>query len=121
MTTQPDPGSAGRSKAVQRGVEVCGVVDDLARRGAHTRGGHDFLGERLRTLDACGVLRRAETCNPCRPYRVGHTQHQRHLRPDDHQVGTDSLGELGDGVAAGDVDLVLVGDDRGAGIAGRDG
>ena len=33
----PPPGRRRRSEAVQRGVEVCGVVDDLAGRGAHAR------------------------------------------------------------------------------------
>ena len=44
-------------------------------------GGHDFLGERLGTLDARGVLRRAEAGDPRGPYRVGHAEHQRHLGP----------------------------------------
>ena len=58
---------------------------------------------------------------PALAHRVGHPEHQRHLGPDDHQVGADPLGQLDDGVAGGDVDVVLVGDDRGAGIARRDG
>ena len=113
--------AARRAEAVERGVEVGGVVDDLAGRGAHARGGHHVLGERLRALDAGGVLRRPEAGDPRAPHGVGDAEHQRHLGPDDHQVGADALGELGDGVAGGDVDVVLVGDDRGAGVAGRDG
>ena len=120
LTTHAGSPRAG-SEPVQRGVEVCGVVDDLAGCGAHARGRHDVLGEGFRTLDAGGFLRRAEACDARGPHRVGHAEHQRHFRPDHHQVGTDPLGELRDGVTRGDVDVVLVGDDRGAGVARRDG
>ena len=75
------------------------VVDDLTGRGPHTGGGHHVLGERLRSLDARGILRRPEARDAGGTYRVGDTEDQRHLRPDDHQVGADALGELRDGVA----------------------
>ena len=67
-------------------------------------------------LDTCGFLRRSEAGDSSAPHGVGHPENERHLGPDDHQIGADPLGQLGDGVTGGDVDVVLVGDDRGAGI-----
>ena len=113
--------ACGRPEPVERRVEVRRVVDDLTGRGPHTGGGHHVLGERLRSFDARGVLRRPEAGDACGAHRVGDTEHQRHLGPDDHQVGADALGQLRDGVAGGDVDVVLVGDDRGPGVARGDG
>jgi hypothetical protein len=99
---------------------VRGVIDDLAGRGPHAGGGHHVLGERLRSFDARGVLRRPEAGDACGANRVGDTEDERHLWPDDHQVGADESGQLRDGVAGGDVDVVLVGDDRGPGVARGD-
>ncbi len=109
-----------RSEPVQRGVEMRRVVDDLTGRGADARGGHHVLGERLRALDPCGVPGGSEARDPGRADGVGDAEHQRHLRPDHHQVGPETSGELDDGLPGGDVDVVLVGDDRGAGVAWRD-
>jgi len=110
-----------RPEPVERRVEVRGVVDDLAGRGPHTGGGHHILGERLRSFDPRGDLRRPETGDARGAHRVGDTENQWHLRPDHHQVGADARAQLRDGLAGGDVDVVLVGDDRGPGVARRDG
>ena len=112
--------AAGGPEPVQRRVEVRGVVDDLTLRGAHARRGHDVFGERLRSLDAGGLLRRPEARDPGGPHGVGHPEHQGHLGTDHHQVRAKLLGQRGDGVAGGDVDVVLLGDRRGARVTGRD-
>ena len=83
---------AGGPEPVQRRVEMRRVVDDLAGRGPHAGGGHHVLGERLRSLDARGVLRRPEAGDAGGAHRVGDTEHQRHLGADDHQVGADACG-----------------------------
>ena len=75
---------------VERPVEVCRVVDDLAGRCSHPGRGHHIFGERLRTFDARGVLRRPEAGDACGAHCVGDTEDKRHLGPDDHQVGADS-------------------------------
>ena len=96
-----------------------GIVNDLAGRGAHPGGGHHILGEGLGALDAGSVPARPETGDPGGPDRVGHPEHQRHLRPDDDQVGFQAAGQRHHGGAVGDVDVVLFGDGRCSGIAGR--
>ena len=116
----PGPVARRRAESVEGGVEMSGVVDDLTGRGAHARGGHHVLGERLRALDAGGLPGRAEAGDPGCADGVGDAEDQRHLGPDHDQVGAEPLGQFDDGLAGGDVDVVLVGDGRGAGVAGGD-
>ena len=92
------------AEPVQRGVQMCRVVDDLAAGGANPDGRHHVFGERLRALDPGGGRRRPEACDACRTHRVRDAEHQRHFGPDDHQVGARVDGELGDGLTGGDVD-----------------
>ena len=113
---EPAPGA----EAVEGGVEVGGVVDDLAGRRPHAGSRHDVFGERLRPLDAGGLFGRAEAGDSGRAYCVGNPEHQRHLGSDDDQIGADPGGQRGDVLAGRHVDLVLVGHGRGPGIAGRD-
>jgi hypothetical protein len=113
--------TALRPESVQRRVEAGGVVDDLALGGPNACRRHHVFGERLRPFDAGGLLGRAEAHNTCGSDRIGHTDDQRHLGTDDHQIGADLLRKRRHVVAGGDVDVVLVCDGRGAGIARRDG
>jgi hypothetical protein len=98
---------------------VGGVVDDLTGGGSHAGRGHDVLGERLRALDAGGLLGRAETGDPGRAHGVGHAEYQGDLGPDDDEVGAESFGQVGDRFPRGHVHLVLGGQRSGPGIAGR--
>ena len=109
------------SEAVECGVEVGRAVDGFAGGGSHPGGRHHILGEGLRTLDARGVSRRPETRDAGRPHRVGHPVHQRYLRTDHHQIGPQAPRQGGHPLRGGGVDVHLVGDRRGAGVAGRDG
>ena len=109
-----------RTEAAQGGVEVGGAVHDLAASGAHAGGGHHVLGERLGPFDPGGIGGRPETGDPGGANRVGHTEHQRHLRPDDHQVGLHVTGQGGNRLTGGDVDISLLGHRRGPGVAGSD-
>ncbi len=107
------------TEAVQRCIETRGIVDDLAARRGHACGRHHVFGERLGALDPRGGRRRAETRDPGGAHRVRDAEHQRHLGPDDHQVGGGVGGQLGDGLARGDIDGMGLRDRRGAGIARR--
>ena len=113
--------AAAGPEPIQRGVEAGGVVDDLARGGADACRGHHVLGERLRSLDPGGLLRRPEAGDTGGSDGVGDADHQGHLGTDHDEIRADLLRQRRDVVAGGDVDLVLVGDRRGARIAGRDG
>ena len=108
------------AEAVQSGVEIGRIVHDLADRRPHTGGGHDVLGEGLRTLDARGVLGGTEARYARGPEGVGDAEHQRHLRTDDDEVGADAFRQGRDGLAGRRVDFVLIGDGGGACVARRD-
>ena len=112
--------AASGSEPIQRSVEAGGVVDDLAPGGRDACRGHHILGERLRPLDAGRIPRRPEAGDPGSSDGVGHANHQGHLGADHNEIRPDLLGQRHDLVAGGDVDLVLVGDRRGTGVAGRD-
>ena len=49
---------------------------------------------------------------------IGDTEDQRHLRPDDDEIGLDLPGQRHDRLAGGDVDGVVGGDGRGARVTG---
>lgn len=68
-----------------------------------------------------GVLARSEAHDAGRPQRVGDSEDQRHLGADDHQVGAHRAGQGHDVGRRGDVDVVLLGQPGGAGVAGGDG
>ena len=106
------------AEPIQRRVQMRWVVDDLAAGGPNADCRHHVFGERLRALDSGGGRRRAEARDPRGAHGVRDTEHQRHLGSDDHQVGGRVGGELRDGFAGGDVGGVLLGDRRGAGVAG---
>ena len=110
----------GRAEPVQGGVEMRWAVNNFTGSGTYPSRRHDLLGERLGTLDAGRVLTGPETDNPGRPHGVGHPKHQRHLGADDDQVGGHFAGQGDDLVAGGDVDVVLLGQSSGAGIAWSD-
>ena len=109
----------GAREPGQRGVEVGRVVDDHSARRAHTRRGHDVLGERLGALDARGRRARAEAGDARRPHGVGDPGHQRDLGPDHDEVRRPAFGQRGDGGGVDDVDAVLLGDRRRARVARR--
>ena len=112
--------AGGRPEPVHGSVQIRWVVDDFAFGGAHTGGQHDLLGERLGTFDLGGVLARPEADDASSAHRVGHSEHQRHLGSDDHQVGVDIASQGDDVIAGGDVDVVLLGQPGRAGVAGSD-
>ena len=90
-----------RSNAASR----CAGLSTISLRAVDTPcGRHHVFGERLRALDPRGGRRRAETRDPGGAHRVRDAEHQRHLGPDDHQVGGGVGGQLGDGLARGDID-----------------
>jgi len=105
--------------AVERFVELGRIVDDLAVCGLDAGNSHHILGESLGALDAGGVGRRPEAGDTCCAHRVGDTEDQRNLGPDDDEVGVDLLGQRGNRVTRGDVDGVLLGDFCDPGIARR--
>ena len=110
-----------RPEPVQRCVQKCWAVHDLAGSGTHTGGRHHVFGEGFGSFDLGRRLAGPEAGNPGVAYGVGHPEYQRNLGADDHQVGPDLAGQRDDVVARGDIDIVLVGYCRRAGIAGRDG
>ena len=97
------------------------IVHDFAGRGAHPGGRHDLLGECLRALDASRVLAGPEADDAGGAHRVGHPEHQRHLGADDDQVGAHLACQSDDSLAGGDVDVMLLGQPGGAGVAGSNG
>ena len=110
-----------RPEAVQRGIQIRWTVDDFAGGSPHARRLHDVLGECLGTLDAGRVPAGPEADDARGAHGVGHPEHQRHLGTDDHQVGAHLASQRDDAVAGGDVDVVLLGEPRGAGVAGSNG
>jgi hypothetical protein len=117
----PDRVTGGWSEPIQGGVQICWAVHDFATGRAHPGRRHDVLGERLGALDAGGILTGSETGDAGSPHRVGHPKHQRHLGADDYQVGPDLARQGDDVLAGGDVDIVLLCQPGGAGVAGSDG
>ncbi len=110
-----------RTEPVQRRIQRCWVVDDLAGGGANLRRRHDVLGEGFGTLDLCRGLTRPEAGDTGVAHRIGHPEYERNFRPNDHQVGSDLPGQCDDVVSRRDVHLMLVGEANGTGVAGRDG
>lgn len=62
----------------------------------------------------------ARTDDPGRAYGVGHAEHQRHLGADHDQVGGHLAGQGDDALTRGDVDVMLLGQSSGSGIARSD-
>ena len=62
---------------------------DIGPAGRHARRGHHVLGERLRSLDLCGLLGRTEDGDPGRAERIRQPGHQRCLGSDHDQVGAE--------------------------------
>ena len=76
-------GGPNRSSAASRRAGLSTISLVAVRTPA---GGHHVLGERLRPLDAGGVLRRPEARDAGGAHGVGDAEHQRHLGADHHQV-----------------------------------
>ena len=110
-----------RTEPVQRRIQTCWVVDDLAGGGANPRRCHDVLGKGLGTLDLRRGLARPETDNAGVAHGIGHPEYERNFGPDDHQVGPDLAGQCDHVVSRRDVHSMLVGQRGGTGVAGRDG
>ena len=94
LTTTPLPGGqavvldhVGRGEAGQRGVEVGRVVDGLGAGGGHAGRGHHVLGEALGALDPGRGRARAEAGDSGGAHGVGDPGDQRHLGPDDDEIG----------------------------------
>ena len=111
----------GRTESIERRVQLCGVVDGLAGRRTDSGRRHHVFGEGLGALDARRIPRGAEARDALRAHRVGDAEHQGHLRADHHQIGAELFGQRGHILRGGDVDVVLLGDPGGAGVARRDG
>ena len=102
-------GVAGsRPESVQRCVQTCWAVNDLAGRGTDTGRRHHILGEGFGTFDLGRRLAGTEAGDTRVAHGVGHPEHQRDLGTDDHQVGANLAGQGDDVVARGDIDVVLV-------------
>ena len=109
-----------RTESVKRGVKSPGVVDYFAASCAHTDRGHDFFGEGLGALDAGSRRRRTEACDTGFAYCVTDPEYQRHLGPNDDQVSGSAGSEFGHFADRRDVNRVLLGDNRCAGVPRRD-
>ena len=110
-----------RTESVQGSVQNRRTVDGFTAGGPHPGRSHHVLGEGFGALDPGGLRRRSETGDTGSADRIGHTDHQWHLRSDHHQVGAGLGGQFSHFRGGGDVDVVLGGQRRGARIAGRDG
>ena len=126
MTTTPLPAASPSSLTTQLGPKRSSASSSLAGLSTislcavlHTGGSHDVLGERLRTLDARGVGRRAEAGDTCCADGVRDAEHQRDLGSDHDEVGVELLRQRGDRLSGRDVDGVLLGDLADPGIARR--
>ena len=82
-------------------------------------GEHDLLGKGLGALDHGGRPSRAEASDARGGEGVGYAGHERHLWPDDDQVGGDLAGQRRDGVRIGERDIVLLRVPRDAWVARR--
>ncbi len=119
MTTQAGSPAGGpnRSSAASKFAGL----STISLRAVRTSGRrHDVLGKCLGTFDASRVLAGAEADDAGSAHGVGHPKHQRHLGADDDQVGPDLASQRDDVIARGDVDVVLLGQPGGAGVAGSD-
>ena len=79
-------GGPNRSSAASRWAGLSTVSHSAVRT---PRRGHHVPGEGLGTLDPGGVPGGPEAGDARGADGVGDTEHQRHLRADDHQVGAD--------------------------------
>jgi hypothetical protein len=82
--------------------------------------GHEALGEVLRAFELRGFLGRAEDLQAAGAEDVDHAGGERRFRADDGEVDLLLLGEVGEGLRIGDVDVLQLVLARRAGVAGGD-
>jgi len=110
----------GRTEFVESGCQLGGSPADAIARGGHPGLGHDLLGERLGTFQLGGGRARAEAGNALGPHRVGDAGNQGRLRPDDHEIRADLVGQGTDSLGVARIDRVIGADRRRAGVTGGD-
>ena len=108
----------GRPELVERVGGLLGGRAESGLGGWYVGRRHDFFCERLAAFELRGRLRRAETDDALCLDRVDNTCHQGVFRPDDHEVGSQFDGQVGNRVVVAQVDGSYVGDGGDAGVAG---